>query len=83
MTEKWVYVNGEKIRIPATPYQAELWGWHPGVRFASFLMSDYDRALGIEKWCRDTFDNHLHVAFAIGVWFKDPKEAMVCQLKWT
>ena len=82
-TEAWIFIDGQKVRIPFTPNEAPEFGWYLGAEYKSALYWDEHDFESINTWCRQTFDPHTYKMFMRSVWFLREEDAILCKLRWT
>ena len=82
MTQAYFFLDGKKVLVPMTPYEAVIYGWHQGAKYETALNwkeHDFD---SIFEWCKATFDPHTYKMFMRSVWFLHEKDAVLCMLRW-
>lgn len=81
--ESWIFVDGQKFRVPSTPHDAPEFGWHLGAEYSSALNWKEHDFESISNWCRETFDPHVYRMFMRSVWFLRESDAALCSLRWS
>ena len=79
----YFFVEGQRHRYPMAPGEAELFGWHLGIRFISALDVNNETYTKIKTWCRETFEPNTYAVFLTSVWFLYEHDAVLTKLKWS
>ena len=75
-------IDGERIVLPQTKFEAHELGWHQGVQYNIFDITDHFPYDEFREWCVETFERGTCVWFTGGAWFLHEKDALFCKLRW-